>query len=430
MSEAERIARHLEDDSLMASVLTGMGYQELLRGDEGLTTHVRALELARRTGDDFSTARQYGNVYEIATEQLRFHEFEWAFAEGTEFMVEAEMPVFTYCIRASHATALLRQGRLGESIDLTRGLLRETMSPVNRMHMLIPLVESLFRRGDPGARTYLDEVRALVRDNDEIEWLARVAAAIAQGAWLTGDRSLLDTEFRAWVERAHGTDPWYHGDLAAWLRRVDEPVPDRVFPPPYSLELAGRHDEAAAWWARARAHLTRGAGAGPPQGGPDEQRDRRSSGHLPSHRGPPRVSGAGEARGLLTHRTAAGQPNLGSRAAQPGHGPPMSARPASGVLEPVGSVGEPGFLGGAMPLYMDLHTIDGGVAMDDVAKAHVADLQTQSQHGVQYLRYWVDEAEGKIFCLVDAPTADAAAIVHKEAHGLVADEIYSVQEGA
>jgi len=83
-----------------------------------------------------------------------------------------------------------------------------------------------------------------------------------------------------------------------------------------------------------------------------------------------------------------------------------------------------------MPLYMDVHTIDGGVAMNDVAKAHVADLQTQSQHGVQYLRYWVDEAEGKIFCLVDAPSSDAAALVHKEAHGLVADEIYAVQEGA
>jgi hypothetical protein len=83
-----------------------------------------------------------------------------------------------------------------------------------------------------------------------------------------------------------------------------------------------------------------------------------------------------------------------------------------------------------MPLFMDVHTIEGGVAVDDVAKAHVADLQTQSQYDVRYLRYWVDQAAGKVFCLVDAPTADAAATVHKEAHGLVADEIYAVQEGA
>jgi len=83
-----------------------------------------------------------------------------------------------------------------------------------------------------------------------------------------------------------------------------------------------------------------------------------------------------------------------------------------------------------MPLYMDVHTIDGGVAVDDVAKAHMADLQTQSKYDVRYLRYWVDEAHGKVFCLVEAPSADAASTVHREAHGLVADHIFQVQEGS
>jgi hypothetical protein len=78
---------------------------------------------------------------------------------------------------------------------------------------------------------------------------------------------------------------------------------------------------------------------------------------------------------------------------------------------------------------MDVHSLDGGVSADDVAKAHLADLQTQGGHDVRYLRYWVDEQQGKIFCLVEAPTADAANTVHREAHGLVADEIYQVQEG-
>ena len=48
---------------------------------------------------------------------------------------------------------------------------------------------------------------------------------------------------------------------------------------------------------------------------------------------------------------------------------------------------------------------------------------------MKYLRYWVDEADGKVFCLVEAPSADAAITVHKEAHGLVADKIYEVVEG-
>ena len=81
-----------------------------------------------------------------------------------------------------------------------------------------------------------------------------------------------------------------------------------------------------------------------------------------------------------------------------------------------------------MPLYMDVHNITGGVSVDDVAKAHQADLDTQGKHGVEYKRYWVDEKAGKIFCLVEAPDAESASTVHREAHGLVADEIYQVSE--
>ena len=81
-----------------------------------------------------------------------------------------------------------------------------------------------------------------------------------------------------------------------------------------------------------------------------------------------------------------------------------------------------------MALFMDTHTIEGGVTEADVAGAHKADLETQGKYGVDYLRYWVDEEAGKIFCLVEAPDAETAHTVHREAHGLVADEIYSVSE--
>ncbi|MET1036964.1 MAG: DUF4242 domain-containing protein [Aeromicrobium sp.] len=81
-----------------------------------------------------------------------------------------------------------------------------------------------------------------------------------------------------------------------------------------------------------------------------------------------------------------------------------------------------------MTLFMDVHSIEGGVSATDVAGAHEADLHAQGPHGVNYLRYWVDEDAGKIFCLVEAPDAEAAHTVHREAHGLVADEIYPVRE--
>lgn len=81
-----------------------------------------------------------------------------------------------------------------------------------------------------------------------------------------------------------------------------------------------------------------------------------------------------------------------------------------------------------MALFIDVHNIEGGVSARDVAQAHQKDLETQGRYGVSYLRYWVDEGAGKIFCLVEAETAEDAHAVHREAHGLVADEIYAVSE--
>ena len=83
-----------------------------------------------------------------------------------------------------------------------------------------------------------------------------------------------------------------------------------------------------------------------------------------------------------------------------------------------------------MPLFMDVHHVEGGVTAADVAEAHMRDLETQAAYGVNYLRYWVNEREGKIFCLVEADTSDDANTVHRKAHGLVADEIYPVSEGS
>ncbi len=78
---------------------------------------------------------------------------------------------------------------------------------------------------------------------------------------------------------------------------------------------------------------------------------------------------------------------------------------------------------------MDVHNLEGGVSAEEVAEAHRKDVETQAAHGVDYKSYWVDKKAGKIFCLVEAPDAETAHTVHREAHGLVADEIYEVEQG-
>ena len=72
---------------------------------------------------------------------------------------------------------------------------------------------------------------------------------------------------------------------------------------------------------------------------------------------------------------------------------------------------------------------DGGIHLIARAWAHQRDLEVQERYGVEYRRYWFDEGSGKVFCLVAAPDADAATAVHREAHGLVADQVIPVTEG-
>ena len=83
-----------------------------------------------------------------------------------------------------------------------------------------------------------------------------------------------------------------------------------------------------------------------------------------------------------------------------------------------------------MPLYMDMHRKVDGLTADAVAGAHKKDLEVQGKYGVTYQRYWFDEGSGRVFCLVEAPSKETAEAVHREAHGLVADEITEVREGA
>ncbi len=82
-----------------------------------------------------------------------------------------------------------------------------------------------------------------------------------------------------------------------------------------------------------------------------------------------------------------------------------------------------------MPLFMDEHRKVEGLTAEEVAGAHKRDLEVQGNHDVKYLKYWFNEQIGRVYCLVDAPSKEAAEAVHREAHGLVADDITEVQEG-
>jgi hypothetical protein len=82
-----------------------------------------------------------------------------------------------------------------------------------------------------------------------------------------------------------------------------------------------------------------------------------------------------------------------------------------------------------MPLFMDIHKKVEGLTAEAVTEAHRKDLETQKKYGVRYLKYWYSDKDGSVFCLFEAPNKEAGEKVHREAHGLVADEIVEVEEG-
>jgi hypothetical protein len=79
-------------------------------------------------------------------------------------------------------------------------------------------------------------------------------------------------------------------------------------------------------------------------------------------------------------------------------------------------------------LFMDVHNL-GSVTADAVADAHRKDLAVQDQFGVNFIRYWVDEENGKVYCLAQAGDAQAVSAAHAEAHGLIPDEVNEVDDG-
>jgi hypothetical protein len=82
-----------------------------------------------------------------------------------------------------------------------------------------------------------------------------------------------------------------------------------------------------------------------------------------------------------------------------------------------------------MPLFLDIHSKVDGITPEAVEAAHKKDLEVQAKYGVRYLKYWYDLNTQRVFCLVEAPSKEAAERVHREAHGNLADEIIEVTEG-
>ena len=85
---------------------------------------------------------------------------------------------------------------------------------------------------------------------------------------------------------------------------------------------------------------------------------------------------------------------------------------------------------GAKHLFIDVHQLEPGkVKYEAVAEAHKKDLATQHKYGVNFLKYWVDENKGQVYCLSSSADEESIKKTHAEAHGLLPAHIYPVTDG-
>lgn len=78
-----------------------------------------------------------------------------------------------------------------------------------------------------------------------------------------------------------------------------------------------------------------------------------------------------------------------------------------------------------MPEFMDVHTGMNGVTPEALHEAHQADLAIQDDEKVNFKHAWADPTTGTVFCLSEAPSAEAVRKIHERA-GHPADQIYEV----
>ena len=75
---------------------------------------------------------------------------------------------------------------------------------------------------------------------------------------------------------------------------------------------------------------------------------------------------------------------------------------------------------------MDIHNVPGVEALD-VAEAHKQDMLLQHDYHCKCMTYWVDEAKGLAFCLIEGPDKLTVEEMHRKAHGLVPSKIIEVK---
>ncbi|HEY2636548.1 MAG TPA: AAA family ATPase, partial [Solirubrobacteraceae bacterium] len=222
----QQLADDLDDGPGRFEALQTAGWVEYFVGDPaGLEKLVASLELARAAGADYMAATVCVIIARTACRRRDYAIGERYIAEGLEYCSLADYDVGRYYLLAWRSRLLVAQGRWSNAAEVAQICLTDPC-PFARAHALGSLGSVRARRGDPDAWGPLDEALALAEPRREMQWMAPVAIARAEAAWLEGRPQDAIAETDAAYAVAAGT--WWAAGLAygRWRAGADEPIPD------------------------------------------------------------------------------------------------------------------------------------------------------------------------------------------------------------
>jgi len=249
---AVELARRLDDQETLSHALTNIGSARLLAGDLGGREELeQGFEVATAAGLEDDAARAVGNLATIGTEMRDYQHVGADLDRALAFVQAHELAGWAQHLLGHRARLRLDLGDwAGAEQDARAALAEQVKGGPRVVDALVPLGLLQARRGDPDAAATLQEATERAFATRELQWIAPVAAARAEHAWLHGDDRRAAEEAAAVLERAvTAAHPWFTGELAFWLRLAGAPVPvPVVVAEPYRLLLAGDWRVAAGAW--------------------------------------------------------------------------------------------------------------------------------------------------------------------------------------
>jgi DNA-binding CsgD family transcriptional regulator len=252
--QAIELARRLDDRETLAHALTNIGSARLQGGDLGGRAELEeAFEVAVAAGLEDHAARAVGNLATISAE-IRDHHARQDLDRALAYVQAQELSGWVQHVHGHRARVRLDQGDwAGAEQDARAALAEQVQGGARMVDALVPLGLLQARRGDPDAAATLQEATERAFATGELQWLAPVAAARAEHAWLHGDdrRAAEEAEgvLALAVQAAHR---WFAGELAVWLRLAGAPVEvPAMAAEPHRLLLAGDWRAAADAWREA-----------------------------------------------------------------------------------------------------------------------------------------------------------------------------------